>query len=200
MSLLSVCDPHMHSVASTVMDEFFSYLAQVIIGTSRCVTCNDFFSNLAYIFKVIWPWFCQKKTSKISHIFSCMFPVSTVLDGLFSYLAQMISCMKKCVLCNDLFFFSRIWRLWKQVSLYICNQIVHHIQIKQCWLSLLGPNSIWRLCLTSIGIPIIKMGQTWDHLDGLMQERRNSIAKTLELRLSCPNPSILCLWWELLYW
>ena len=28
------------------------------------------------------------------------------------------------------------------------------------------------------------------HLDGLMQERRNSIANALELRLSCTNPSI----------
>ena len=28
------------------------------------------------------------------------------------------------------------------------------------------------------------------HVDGLVQERRNSIAKALELRLSCTNPSI----------
>ena len=28
------------------------------------------------------------------------------------------------------------------------------------------------------------------HYDGLMQERRNSIANALELRLSCTNPSI----------
>ena len=32
--------------------------------------------------------------------------------------------------------------------------------------------------------------QTWDHFDGLVQERRNSIANALELRLSCTNPSI----------
>ena len=31
------------------------------------------------------------------------------------------------------------------------------------------------------------------YIDGLMQERRNSIAKALELRLSCINPSI---WWQ----
>ena len=29
-----------------------------------------------------------------------------------------------------------------------------------------------------------------DHLDGLVQERRNSIALAMELRLSCINPSI----------
>ena len=29
-------------------------------------------------------------------------------------------------------------------------------------------------------------------MDGLMQERRNSIANALELSLSCTNPSIFC--------
>ena len=29
-----------------------------------------------------------------------------------------------------------------------------------------------------------------NHFDGLKQERRNSIADTLELRISCINPSI----------
>ena len=29
-----------------------------------------------------------------------------------------------------------------------------------------------------------------DHSDGLVHERRNSIANALELRLSCTNPSI----------
>ena len=31
-----------------------------------------------------------------------------------------------------------------------------------------------------------------EHIDGLVQDRRNSIANTLELRLSCTNPSIIC--------
>ena len=30
----------------------------------------------------------------------------------------------------------------------------------------------------------------WDNIDGLVQERRNSIANALELRLCCSNPSI----------
>ena len=34
-------------------------------------------------------------------------------------------------------------------------------------------------------------GQIYD-IDGWMQERRNSIANALELRLSCTNPSMLC--------
>ena len=31
-----------------------------------------------------------------------------------------------------------------------------------------------------------------EDIDGLVQERRNSIANALELRLSCTNPWILC--------
>ena len=31
-----------------------------------------------------------------------------------------------------------------------------------------------------------------EYFDGLVQERRNSIANALELRLSCTNPLILC--------
>ena len=32
--------------------------------------------------------------------------------------------------------------------------------------------------------------QWWHHVDGLVQERRNSIANALDLRLSCTNPSM----------
>ena len=34
------------------------------------------------------------------------------------------------------------------------------------------------------------MSYNTKHIDGLMQERRNSIANALELRLSCINPLI----------
>ena len=37
---------------------------------------------------------------------------------------------------------------------------------------------------------IVEIKQLHDHIDGLVQERRNSIANALELRLSCINPSI----------
>ena len=37
----------------------------------------------------------------------------------------------------------------------------------------------------------LKVKVSYLHIDWLMQERRNSIANTLELRLSCTNPSIL---------
>ena len=35
-----------------------------------------------------------------------------------------------------------------------------------------------------------------NHIDGLVQERRNSIANVLELRLSWTNPSIWCWCWD----
>ena len=37
------------------------------------------------------------------------------------------------------------------------------------------------------------------HIDGLVQERRSSIANALELRLSCTNPSTWCVQWNLPY-
>ena len=40
---------------------------------------------------------------------------------------------------------------------------------------------------------IVRHGGSWvcgNHLDGLVQERRNSSALAVELRLSCINPSI----------
>ena len=45
-----------------------------------------------------------------------------------------------------------------------------------------------------LGCPVV-------HIDGLVQERRNSSALAMELGLSCINPSILCMslsWDELL--
>ena len=36
----------------------------------------------------------------------------------------------------------------------------------------------------------IRTETRWTYIDGLVQERRNSIANALELRLSCTNQSI----------
>ena len=38
--------------------------------------------------------------------------------------------------------------------------------------------------------PLYQQVCNWLHFNGLVQERRNSIANALELRLSCANPSI----------
>ena len=46
-------------------------------------------------------------------------------------------------------------------------------------------------CLCGQGISSHDIDQIFTvHIDGLVQERRNSIANALELRLSCTNPSI----------
>ena len=46
----------------------------------------------------------------------------------------------------------------------------------------------WSYCSLALSQRCIL--KTIQHIDGLMQERRNPIANTLELRLSCTNPSI----------
>ena len=80
------------SVASTVLDGFFLYLAQMITIIRRCVACYIFSEsgNLKFwqIFKTFWPWPWKKK--------------STILDGFFPYLAPMITSMRGCVAYNDL--------------------------------------------------------------------------------------------------
>ena len=80
------------SVASTGLDGFFLYFAQMITIIRECVACYIFLEsgnlNFWQIFKNFWPWPWKKK--------------STVLDGFFPYLAQMITSMKGCVAYNDL--------------------------------------------------------------------------------------------------
>ena len=80
------------SVASTVLNGLFLYLAHMITIIRWCVACNVSFQNLQ-----IW-------------IFGIFFKIigidlekkSTVLDRFFPYLAQMITSMRGCVAYNDL--------------------------------------------------------------------------------------------------
>ena len=74
------------------------------------------------------------------------------------------------------------------------------------WLGAVGQQSIiWTIDRALEGSELRAQGHknpigplwnfTWErpsghHIDGLVQERRNSSANTLELRLSCTNPSI----------
>ena len=81
------------SVASTVLGALFLYLAQMITISRRCVACYDFFSesvnfNFWQIFENFRPWPWKIKT--------------TVLNGLFPYLAQMIISIRGFVAYNDL--------------------------------------------------------------------------------------------------
>ena len=76
---------------STVLDGFFSYLAQMITSMRECVAYND-----------IWPWPISSRSfgrGLENHVRSV---ASKVLDGFFSYFIQMITSMRRCVACDDL--------------------------------------------------------------------------------------------------
>ena len=80
------------SVASTNLDGFFLYLAQMITIIGGCVAC--YISFRIWKFKFLanfkkFPALTLKKKNK-------------VLDGFFPYFAQMITSMRGCVAYNDL--------------------------------------------------------------------------------------------------
>ena len=79
-------------VASTVLDGFFLYLAQMITIIWGCVVSHVFSESESLNF---WQFF---------EIFSALTlkKISTVLDGFFLYVAQMITSMRGCVTYNDL--------------------------------------------------------------------------------------------------
>ena len=80
------------SVASTVLDGFFLYLAQMITIIRGCVTCYFLFRIWQFEFMAIFKKFSALTLKKIS----------TVIDEFFPYLAQMITSMRGCVAYNDL--------------------------------------------------------------------------------------------------
>ena len=80
------------SVASTVLDGFFLYLAQMITIIRGCVAC--------YIFFRIWKFEFLANFWNFSPL--SLKKKSTLLDGFFPYLAQMITNMRGCVAYNDL--------------------------------------------------------------------------------------------------
>ena len=80
------------SVASTALDGFFLYLAQMITIIRGCVPCYVFFRIWKFEFLAnFWNFFTLTLKKK-----------STVLDGFFPYLAQMITSMRGCVAYNEL--------------------------------------------------------------------------------------------------
>ena len=84
------------SVAYTVPDGFFPYLAQMITSMRRCVACND-----------LWPWPISSRSFDLD-LENCVLSVaSTVLDAVFLYLAQMITIIWECVACYVYF---KIWK------------------------------------------------------------------------------------------
>ena len=80
------------SVASTVLDGFFLYLAQMITIIRRCVAC--------YVFFTIWKF--QILANFLNFSALTLKKKSTILAGFFPYLTQMITSMTRCVAYNDL--------------------------------------------------------------------------------------------------
>ena len=68
---------------STVLDGFFSM--------RECVACND-----------LWPWPISSRSFGLGLENRVRSVASTVLDGFFPYLVQMITSMTRCVACDDL--------------------------------------------------------------------------------------------------
>ena len=83
---------HVRSVASTVLDGFFLYLAQMITIIRGCVAF--------YVFLRIWQFEFLANFWNFSAL--TLKKKSTVLNGFFPYLAQMITSMRGCVTYNDL--------------------------------------------------------------------------------------------------
>ena len=93
------------SVASTVLNGFFLYLAQMITIIRGCVAFYVFFRIWKFEFLAI----CKKNSALT------LKKKSTVLDGFFLYLAQMITSMRGCVAYDDLWpwpISSRSFGLW----------------------------------------------------------------------------------------
>ena len=80
------------SVASTVLDGFFLYVAQIITIIRGCVAC--------YVLFRVWKFeFLANFEKKLALTLKKKF---TVLDGFFPYSAQMMTSMRGCVAYNDL--------------------------------------------------------------------------------------------------
>ena len=79
------------SVASTVLDGFFLYLAQMITIIRGCVVCYVLSESENFNFWQIVANFWVDLEKK-----------STGLGGFFSYLAQLITSIRGCVAYNDL--------------------------------------------------------------------------------------------------
>ena len=79
------------------------YLAQMITIIRCCVACNVFFSEYVCVaYNDLWPWPISSRSFGLGFENRAYSVASTVLDGFFPYLIQMITSMRKCVACDDL--------------------------------------------------------------------------------------------------
>ena len=93
------------SVAFTVLDGFFLYLAQMITIIRGGVACYVLFRIWKFEFLAcddLWPWPISSRSFDLDFENRVRSVASTVLDGFFPYLVQMITSMRRCVACDDL--------------------------------------------------------------------------------------------------
>ena len=116
---------HVCFTAHTVLDGLFPYLAHMITSLRGCVACND-----------LWPWPISSKSfshgfaiEQLKYGISCRVRSTawTVFDGLFPYLVQMITTLRGCVTCNDLW----PWPVYSR--LFSCDfaSFMHYIHVAQ---------------------------------------------------------------------
>ena len=91
-------------VASTVLDGFFSYLAQMITINRGC---DD-----------LWPWPISSRPFDLDFENRVHSVASIVLDGFFLHLAQMIAIVRGCVACCVFFQNLQIWIFGKFLKFF----------------------------------------------------------------------------------
>ena len=84
-------------------------------------------------------------------------------------------------------YFSMVW----VNSPHFSKALAEHWSKYHCPMNMVNGNEVtaYTSCETLLFNPCATPDGPDGQIDGLMQERRNSIANTLELRLSCTNPS-----------
>ena len=107
-------------VASTVQDEFFPYLVQMINSMRGCVACDD-----------PWPWPISSRPFSLDLENRVRSVASTVLDRFFLDLAQMLNIIRGCVACcvssesgNLIFGNLKKIRLWPWEKIYSSRWIL----------------------------------------------------------------------------
>ena len=106
---------HVRSVAPTVLDWFFLYMAQMITIIRGCVACYVFFRIWKFEFLANFKnWLISSRSFGLGLENRVCSVVFTILDGFFPYLIQLITGMRRCVACDDLWpwpIFSRSYGL-----------------------------------------------------------------------------------------
>ena len=116
-----------HSVMSAVVDGFFPFHAQMNTTMRGCVALND-----------LWPWPIPSRSSSLDFAVkllrygtSCSVQSSAwnVLDGFFPYLARLITGVRGCVACSDLWPWPISSRFFSCDIAY-CMDYIHVAQIQ----------------------------------------------------------------------